>query len=254
MIQTVARATELLQHLAVRPMSLGDLSDVLDVHKSTVLRLLQTLEAESIVRRDRQGRYVLGFGLIRLAESALEQIDIRTVAHPHLTSLAARLGHTVHLAQYLDGRIIYVDKVEGRGTVAMGSRIGLPTDLHTAAVAKAILSHLPAGERSRVLEEQASFVRYSATTITDLPRYLGELDRTRQRGWAEDDGEKEDYINCVAVPIRDATGRVTAGLSVTALRAVAPLETLRTAVPAIRTVSAAISSELGWRPPAGRGD
>jgi DNA-binding IclR family transcriptional regulator len=247
MVQTVARAVDLLRLVGLGPTTLTQAARALEVHKSTALRLLQTLEEEGFVRRGPGGSYVLGFGLIPLALAALDQIDMRTAARPHLQALAAQLGHTVHLAQHLDGRIVYIDKVDGRGTVAMGSRVGLPTDLHTAAVAKAILSHLPDPERSKLLE-QASFERYSPTTITSEKGFLAELDRTRARGWAEDDGEKEDYINCVAVPIRDATGRVTAGLSVTALRAVAPLDLLRQHVPTIRAVAERVSHDLGWRP------
>jgi DNA-binding IclR family transcriptional regulator len=247
MVQTVARAADLLRLIGQGPTSLTAAALALGVHKSTALRLLQTLEDEGLARRGTGGHYLLGFGLIPLAVAALDQIDMRTVAHPHLQALAGQIGHTVHLAQYLDGQIIYIDKVDGHGTVAMGSRVGLRTDLHTAAVSKAILCHLTEPERARLIE-QATFERHSPTTITNVQDFLAELDVTLARGWAEDDGEKEDYINCVAVPIRDATGRVSAALSVTALRAVAPLEVLRQHLPTIRAITERISSELGWRP------
>jgi DNA-binding IclR family transcriptional regulator len=245
-VQTVARALGVLRLLAEGPASLTEVTEAIGVHKSTALRLLQTLETENFVRRGTNGRYVVGFGVIPLAESAMDQIDLRAAAHQPLRRLAAEIGHTVHLAQYLDGQIIYVDKVNGRGTVAMGSRVGQPADLHTAAVAKIIVSHLLESERARLLED-ATFERYGPTTIDNLEDYLTELRRTRRRGWAEDNGEKEDYINCVALPIRDAVGRVRMGLSVTALRAVAPLETLREFVPLIRLVTEEISEHLGWR-------
>jgi len=221
-------------------------SELLGVHKSTALRLLQTLETEGFARRHGSGRYQIGFGVIPLAESAIEQIDIRATAHPHLKRLAAELGHTVHLAQFIDGHLIYVDKVDGPGTVAMGSRLGLPPEIHTTAVAKIIMCHLPESDQGRLIE-QTDFHPYSSTTITNVADYLAELQRTRERGWAEDDGEKEDYINCVALPIHDAAGRVTIGMSATALRAVAPLETLREMLPQLRVVAHAISAELGWR-------
>lgn len=246
MVQTVTRAIHVLQALAARPRTLTEVSELLGVHKSTALRLLQTLETEGFTRRHSSGRYLIGFGVIPLAESAIEQIDIRSTAHPHLKRLAAELGHTVHLARLIDGHLIYADKVDGSGTVAMGSRIGLPPEIHTTAVAKIIVCHLPEPDRSRLIE-RADFRRYSPTTITNVTDYLAELQRTRERGWAEDDGEKEDYINCIALPIHDAAERVTIGMSVTALRAVAPLETLREMLPQIRLVADAISAELGWR-------
>lgn len=245
MSQTVSRAIEVLRFIATRPRTLPEVAQLLDVHRSTALRLLQTLVAEDFARRLDDGRYVVGFGVVSLAESALQQIDIRATARPHLRRLAAELGHTVHLAQLIDGQVIYVDKVDGRGTVAMGSRVGMPTELHTAAVAKVILCHLSESERSRMIEP-LQFERYSPTTITSHADYLHELHVTRQRGWAEDDGEKEDYINCLAVPIRDATGSVSIGMSVTSLKTVAPLEELRKMVPQIRATADAISAGLGW--------
>jgi DNA-binding IclR family transcriptional regulator len=244
--KTVARAILVLRHLAEAPRSLSEVAELLGLHKSTALRLLRTLEAEGFARRRDDSRYVVGFGVLPLAESAVEQIDVRATAHPHLKRLSEELGHTVHLAQLIDGQVVYVDKVGGPGTVAMGSRIGLPAEIHTAAVAKIIVSYLPEAERSRLLEGW-EFRRYGSTTITDPADFLRELELTRERGWAEDDGEKEDYINCVALPVRDATGRVTLGMSVTALRAVAPLETLHGMVPRLREVADTISAELGWR-------
>lgn len=246
MVQTVARAIEILRFLAEESRTLTEVANVLDVHKSTALRLLRTLENEGFARRHPSGSYVIGFGVIPLAERAIDQIDIRAAAHPKIVQLAAEIGHTVHLAQLIDGQIIYVDKVDGAGTVAMGSRVGLPTEVHTAAVAKVILCYLPDTERNRLIAG-CDFRSYGPTTITALPAFMHELQLTRVRGWAEDDGEKEDYINCVALPIHDATGHVSMGMSVTALRAVAPLDKLRRLVPRLRSVADEISAELGWR-------
>lgn len=246
MVQSVTRAAQALRCVAASPCGLSDVAAALGVHRSTALRLLQTLEQEGLVRRVASGRFVIGFGVIPLAESAIAGIDVRATAHPHLARLAADIGHTVHLAQLIDGQLIYVDKVDGPGTVAMGSRLGQPTEVHTAAVAKIVLCHLPDADRNRMIQE-ADFRAYGPRTITDPRDYLRELRLTRQRGWAEDDGEKEDYINCVAVPVHDASGRVSIGLSVTALRAAASLEDLRGLLPKIRSVSETISTELGWR-------
>lgn len=248
MVQTVTRAAQALRCVASGPRSLSDVAGDLGVHRSTALRLLQTLEHEGLVRRLANGRYVIGFGVIPLAESAIAGLDIRATAHPHLERLVSEIGHTVHLAQLIDGQLIYVDKVEGPGTVAMGSRLGQPTEIHTAAVAKIILSLLPETERARIIDA-AVFRSHGPRTITDPAAYRSELQVTRQRGWAEDDGEKEDFINCVAVPVHDASGRVSIGLSVTALRVAAPLETLREMLPRIRSVADAISADLGWRRP-----
>ena len=246
MSQTVERALDIVSFIAERPRTLGEVAELLGVHKSTALRLIQTLESRGFAHRSPDGRHVAGLALVALGQSALEQIDLRTIAHPVLRALSDRVGHTIHLAQRVGEEILYIDKVEGAGTVAMGSRVGRAADLHTAGVSKAILAFMNDAGRRSILK-RAAFEQYTSTTILTMGALLSELDITRQRGWAEDDGEKEDYINCVALPIFDASGQVTAAMSVTALRAVAPLEDLRERVPEFRRVAVTISRELGWK-------
>lgn len=246
MSQTVTRAINIIRFVAVAPRTLGEVADLLQVHKSTALRLLQTLETEGFTRQLPDGKHGIGFGIIPLAEYAVDQIEIRTLARTHLRRLAEQVGHTVHLVQLMGDEIIYADKVDGSGTVAMGSRVGLPAELHTSGVAKVILASLPEPQRERMMK-RVSYRRYTDTTIVTPAALQRELDIVRERGWAEDDGEKEDYINCVALPIFDATGSPTAAMSVTALRAVAPLPALREQINVFRMVSHAISQELGWR-------
>ena len=245
MSQTVSRAMEIMRFIGPSPRSLGEIADHIGVHKSTALRLLQTLEQDGFARHLPDGRHTVGFAVIPLAQYAIDRIDIRTLAHPFLQRLAIEQGHTVHLAQLMGDDVIYVDKVDGSGTVAMGSRIGLPAEAHTAGVAKVVLAHLSEPAREEAIE-RLDFRRHTPTTIVTPGAFRRELDLVRQRGWAEDDGEKEDYINCVALPVFDASGRVTIGMSVTALRAVAPLTELREHMPEYRRVAQAISRELGW--------
>jgi DNA-binding IclR family transcriptional regulator len=218
------------------------------VHKSTALRLLQCLVGEGFARQLPDGRFTVGLALIPLAQVAMDRIDVRAAAHPHVRRLAHTSGHTVHVAQLIGDRVQYVDKVDGRESLALGSQIGIATDPHTAGVAKVIIAFLPASERAALIS-QMSFERFTPTTITDSEQYARQLDVVAQRGWAEDDGEKEPYIVCVALPIRDASGKIRAGLSVTALAAVTPLAALRSHVPEYRQVALAISKELGWKGP-----
>ncbi|MEK8170077.1 IclR family transcriptional regulator [Streptomyces sp. M19] len=221
MSQTVARAIDIIRFVSDRSRTLGEVAERLGVHKSTALRLLQTLEDSGFVRRLPEGGYGMGFELIALGQMALDQVEARSLAHPVLQRLSERYGHTVHLGELVGDRIVYVDKVDGRGSVAMGSRIGLPALTHTAGVAKIITAYQDEPTRARILDA-ATFESYTPTTITSRAALEREIERARENGWAEDNGEHEDYINCVALPVFDARGRVTHGISITALSAVAP--------------------------------
>ena len=247
MSQTVDRALSILPLLAEGPASLADVATRLDVHKSTALRLLRTLHEHGMVYRQDDQRYRLGSRLFALAQEALENLDVRGIAHPHLLALNEKTGHTVHLAVYEDGEVIYIDKVDSRYPVRMYSRIGRPVAITVAAVAKLLLADLPESER-RVLAENLQYPRYTAKSVTDAAAFLDELTRVRELGWASDLGGHEESVNCVAAPIRGADGRVTAACSISAPNVVVTAEELLKLRPLILRTAEAISREMSGRP------
>ena len=103
MSQSLDRALTLLDALAEGPRTLDQLAETISVHKSTVLRLLRTLEAHRFVQRDGVRYYRLGTALFDLAHRSLEDRDVRRSVEPALRELNAQTGHTVLLASYEDG-------------------------------------------------------------------------------------------------------------------------------------------------------
>ncbi|MFD7294853.1 IclR family transcriptional regulator [Streptomyces sp. NPDC059897] len=248
MSQTVRRAIDILEFVARRPRTQTEVGEHLGVHRSTALRILESLTDGGLARRLPDGRYAVGHRLAGLAHLALEQFGLKDVAGEHLRLLGERCGHTVHLAALEGERIVYVDKVDPVDGVRLYSQIGRPVTLHTAGVAKAILAYVPR-ERADELLAGCDFAPHTTTTITSPDAYRTALGETRTRGWAVDDGEYEDFVNCVAVPVRDSSGEVVAAVSVTALKARADLGALESDVlPDLMTTADTISKELGWRP------
>lgn len=247
MAQSVQRAIDVLELVSLRPCTVSDVAGALGVHRTTALRLLQTLADGGLARRQEDGRYGVGYRLAGLAALALEQFDLRALARPHLEQLGDACSHTVHLAALEGGGIVYVDKVEPVRGPRLSSQIGRPVCLHTAGVSKAILAH-QSDSRLRELLAGCAFERYTSTTITSREAFLRELAATRDRGWSTDDGELEDYVTCLGAPVRDSMGGVTAAVSVTALRAGTDLAALQDLVPRLLDAAGAISKELGWRP------
>jgi DNA-binding IclR family transcriptional regulator len=240
MSQTVDRALRILPLLAAGPAGLEQVATRLGVHKSTALRLLRTLHEHGLVYRQADQRYRLGARLFALAHEALEHIDIRDTAHPHLVALGESCGHTVHLAVYEDGEVVYIDKVESRYPVRMYSRIGKPVAITVAAVAKLLLADLPEDER-RALAERLDYPRYTPRSITDPQTFLAELARVRDQGWATDFGGHEESINCVAAPVLGVDGRVVAAMSVSAPTVVVSADDLVALLPRVRRTARAIS-------------
>jgi DNA-binding IclR family transcriptional regulator len=243
--QTVSRAISVIGLIADEARSIGEVAEHLQVHKSTALRLLQTLEQSGFARRQEDGLWTVGVRLIGIAQQALDSIDIRAVARAHLQRLSGRAGHTVHLGQLIGDEVVYVDKVEGRGQVRMYSRIGISASMHASGLAKAIVAFLDEPLLSEVLG-RIDFQRYTANTIAPLSAFRSELAAIAERGWASDNGEFEEFINCIAAPIHGSDGKVSAALSVTAPKMVAPLDELEVFVPDLLAATRDISRDLGW--------
>lgn len=245
MSQSLLRALDLLSALAAGPATLDELASTAEVHKTTVMRLLHSLEDRRFVVRDAQQRYRLGSKLFELSSLALEQRDIRSSAHPYLARLNEATGHTVHLAAPEGRDIVYIDKLESRHPVRMYSRIGLTAALHAAAVSKVIFADLPLEQR-KTLADSLEYRRYTDNTITGSDAFLRELEQVADQGWALDGEEFEEFVHCVAAPIRDAGGRVVAAVSCSVPTVMLDREGLLGLLPALRECTDAVSAELGY--------
>ncbi|WP_308796875.1 IclR family transcriptional regulator [Agromyces silvae] len=243
MSQSVTRAARIIDSVAAEPKTVIELATEFDLHRSTMFRELQALEQVGYVRRRRNGTYALGFRLISLSQTALDTIDLREAAGAHVRRLHKAVGNTVHVAALMEHSIIYVDKVEDAGGVRMYSRVGAAVRPYCSAVGKAILADLDEAARDRVLAG-ADWVKHTEATILTRAALDAELDRISEQGWAADDGEHEDFVNCIAVPVRSSAGIVGA-LSVTAIRMVEDLNRLTTYLPVLQQTAAQISRELG---------
>jgi DNA-binding IclR family transcriptional regulator len=249
MSQSLSRALTILGELGEDAKSLEQLATHLDVHKSTVLRLLRTLESERFVRHDAGHRYALGSRLFELANRALEQRDVRTVARPHLGRLNSSTGQTIHLATYESGEAVYIDKFDAIQSVRMYSRVGRPAPLHCTAVGKVLVAGRPRSEW-REIAERIEYVKFTERTIDSPERYLAELELVAAQDFAEDHQEHESFVNCIAVAIRDGTGAVVAAVSMSVPDLLLDHEQVLATLPQVRTAAEAISEDLGWFPAA----
>lgn len=243
--QSVDRALTVLDGLAAGPRSLSDCARMLDVNKSTALRLLQTMEQRGYVAHDDRHRYRLGRQVFAVAQAALAQWDVRMVARPHLERLNAQTGQTVHLAVRDGGDVVYVDKLEAHAGIRMYSRIGLTAPLHATAVAKVLIAALPEADR-RAVAGGIDYAPFTDRTITRCADYLAELRGVAARGYATDRREHESFVNCVAAPIHDGSGAVIAAASLSVPTVSLDEQGVRALLPLLLRATADISADLGW--------
>jgi DNA-binding IclR family transcriptional regulator len=245
MSQSLDRALTLLSGLAEGAKTLDQLAEEIGVHKSTVLRLMRTLESHHFVRREGPRHYRLGSALFDLANRALEDRDVRRSAESALAALNERTGHTVHLATYEDGEVVYIDKYEGRHSVRMYSRVGKRAPLHCTAVGKVLVAALGPARRAEVAGA-LEFTPLTANTITSAEDYLAELAAVAERGYAVDNAEHEDFIHCVAAPIRGDGGAVLAAVSVSVPKVLLDYDGLLALVPDLLAAAEEASVHSGW--------
>ncbi|WP_300344198.1 IclR family transcriptional regulator [Nesterenkonia sp.] len=215
-VQSVERAIQILELLREDPaVSMSEISRRLEVHRSTVLRVLATLEAYDLVEQSGRGSYRLGFGLLRLASAVRNQIDFAKDAQSSCDHLADRLNETVNAAILDEGFAVTITQAQGDQMVGVTKQyVGQRGPLHATSTGKILLAHAGDDQFDRLVDR--GMESFTGMTITDPDVLRTELEAVRRRGWASAVAEWERGINALAVPVRDADGGVVAALSVTA--------------------------------------
>lgn len=255
MSQTVDRALTILSSLGEGPVSLEQAANTIGVHKSTALRLLRTMEEHGFVHRQSDHRYRLGGRLFSLAQQALEGIDVRQVSAPYLASLNERYGHTVHLAVLEGSEVLYLDKVESRYPVGAeagswlgsSSKIGTRAPAGLTAVGKVLLADLSEDQLTATLEG-LDFPARTPRSVRSAGELRGELTAVRRQGWALDQAEYEETVNCIAAPIKGIDGTAIAACSISAPTRVAQVGELNKLLPELLCTVEAISLVYGGSP------
>jgi DNA-binding IclR family transcriptional regulator len=244
--KTVGKALALLNLVADRPgLTLSELSRESQLPLPTAHRLLRTLEDHGLLRQDTTYRYRLGSHCLSLGSRFLEGVDLRSEAHPRLTWLVEVTGETAHVGVPDGVEVVYVDKVETRHPVRMYSRIGARSPMHSTAMGKAMLAFGEPELVQRVID--AGLPRRTPNTITDPRRFLTELKRTRERGYAIDDIENEEGIRCVGAPILAEQVHTTVGaVSVSGPATRITGRRLSEIASAVVQAAAAVSDRLGY--------
>ena len=215
-VHSVLRALTLLDILAQegREMGVLELSRRVHLHVSTVHRLLRTLMAGEYVQQDPQtGRYGLSGKIHQLAQASLGGMDLRQVVRPHLERVAKVSGETANLVVLDKDEACYLDKVESEQSLKFLTKIGHRAPLYCTAVGKVLLAHLPEEERGEIFS-RITLVPHTRNTITSLPQLRRELKKVVDQEFAVDREECEEGASCLAVPIRDYTGRTAAALGI----------------------------------------
>jgi DNA-binding IclR family transcriptional regulator len=251
-LQILGRAIAVLfAFTADRPeWTLDDLADHLALNKTSLLRILRTLEAEGfVVRRD--AGYCLGSRVLDLSNAYLSTLSVHRVAQRHMARLAKACRQTLSLA-VLDGfEVVYVGIEHAQREVGIQGEIGGRHPAHATALGKVLLADLSDDEVRQRMQGK-TLERLTHRTIVDPDALLDHLQRVREQGYAVDDEERGIGIRCVAAPIRDHSGAAMAGLSLAGPIFHMTDDAVADYRAQVLEAVAAISHELGYRASAAR--
>ena len=243
-IQVIERMARLLDAIAAQKdsASLKTLSAETGLHPSTSFRILASLAEQGFVERTTRGNYKLGAKLMQLGSLVSSSLDIRKVALPFMEKLRDQLGETVNLTVREDDEVVYVERSLAIRMIRVEQIIGSRAPLHVTAVGKMMLGDQ--GEIAcRAYAKRSKLSKYTINTHHKVTPLIKDCLDSAKRGFAYDNEEAEIGVGCIGTLIRDATGNVVAGLSVSA-----PIERRRDEwVAQVLATAEQISKQLGYR-------
>lgn len=241
--QTLLRGLDVLEAVSAGVSSLAGLASTLHLNRSTAHRLASTLVQRRYLSFAPGSGYGLGPKALEVGYHARAQLDIPRAAREHLERLAAQTGDTVHLG-ILDGESVsYLDKIPGCRRIEISSRVGELQPLRSTGLGKALLLD---EHESRLREYYRSEDRAEAGYAVSENTWLERMRFYAKEGVAFDLEENEDRIRCVAAPVRDATGKIKAAISVSSAAHYMDDGRMRALVATVKRTAELISSDLGW--------
>ncbi len=210
LIQAVQRAVQILDCFDPpdKGYSLGELSSLVSLNKSTAHGIINTLvECSYIVQDPSTGKYHLGSKLLEKGLMMLERLDVPYPVHPHLERIADKHQNTAHLYLYVAGELYCADKVEAGSFVIISSRVGSRLPFHATASGKVVLAHLSEREL-RVALGNIEYTVFTSRTISSRAALEESLPGIRSTGYAIEDEEVEIGAYSIAVPIYNGRGLI----------------------------------------------
>jgi len=236
-----------------RPLlGISDLARELGLSRSTTHRYVATLASLRYLTQDPLTRkYRLGPRVLDLGFSAINSMELREVAAPHLRTLSDETGYTVNMAILDRLDIVYVERCRssraGQREIDLNLHVGSRLPAYCTSLGKALLAYLPPEEQAATLAE-IEFSRRGPNTITSRSALAAELKRVRAEGLAISNEELAYGLRSIAVPILSREGVAAAAINLAVHSSMLSMDDLVARLsPALRHTASEISAHLGYR-------
>ena len=215
-LQSIGRAFAILEEVARNRegIALADLSKRVRLHNSTTFHLVKTMVSLGYIRQIKESkRYRIGRPLFALAASALDEIEMVSMATPVLDELSQETGESSHFASRMSDAVVVMARTPGPGAFQLADRVGVVRPAYCTALGKVILAALRPAQLDRYLD-RVELKPLTSKTITTPQRLRRELQEVRRAGIAFDDGEFNHEVRCAAMPVHDFSGQVVGAIGI----------------------------------------
>lgn len=246
-VQSVERALSILEILSSNSDGMGikEISEGVDLHKSTVHRLLATLIEKKYVKQNpKNNKYMLTFKMFEIGNRMASNINLVDVAKPHLKELVDITGEVVHLVVRDGNEIIYIDKVEPNNNLRMYSRIGKRIQMYCTAVGKSMMAYMNDSEIKEIWDN-SEIRQITPKSIIHFDEYMKIINKARKEGYALDEEENEIGIRCIGASILDYKNEVCAAISISGPTNIFTLEKIEPYSKLIKKTALKISEDIG---------
>jgi IclR family transcriptional regulator, KDG regulon repressor len=247
-VQSITRAFAILEEVARAREGIGlaELSKRVGLHNSTAFHLIKTMVSLGYIRQIKDGkRYRIGRPLFALASSALDEIEMISLATPVLEGLSQKTGESAHFAVRMGDAIVVIAKTAGLGAFQLAERVGVVRPAHCTALGKILLAAMEPSQLDRFFERN-KLTRVTGKTITKAAVLRTELDKVRKSGVAFDDGEFNPEVRCLATAVRDFTGQIMGAIGVSGAVWRLSMEALESLSPTVDAAATELSSGFGY--------
>jgi IclR family transcriptional regulator, KDG regulon repressor len=246
-VQSLGRAFAILEEVARNRegIALADLSKRVGLHNSTTFHLVKTMVTLGYIRQMKDSkRYRVGRPLFALAASALDEIEMVSLATPVLEDLSRETGESGHFAVRMGDAVVVIARTAGPGAFQMVDRVGVVRPAHCTALGKVILAALRPEQLERFLD-RVELKAHTPKSIVERGQLTAQIEEIRASGIGFDDGEFDPEVRCVAVPVRDFTGHVVGAIGISGPIWRLSIQALQGRARAVQAAAERLSAEFG---------
>lgn len=247
-IQSIGRAFAIIEEIARNRDGIGlaELSKRVGLHNSTAFHLVRTMVSLGYIRQVKDSkRYRIGRPFFALAASALDELEMVSLATPVLDELSRETGESSHFAVRQGDAVVVLARTMGPGAFQLTDRVGVVRPAHCTALGKVILAALRPDQLDRFLA-RAQLRSYTAKSIVETQALRREIEEVRRSGMAYDDGEFDAEVRCVALPVRDFSGEVKGAIGISGPVWRLSIQALQNRARAARAAADQLSAEFGF--------